>query len=79
VWIDSRSCGCFGAATRLSTTRTLSSSPSPLLRGRVTFPAFFTAAAKDLISRLLQADLSKRYGCMETAALRLVQLRHLCL
>jgi serine/threonine protein kinase len=36
-----------------------------ILSGRVTFPPFFTDAAKDLISRLLQADLSKRYGCMK--------------
>jgi serine/threonine protein kinase len=36
-----------------------------ILSGEVEFPPFITPAAKDLISRLLQPDLSKRYGCME--------------
>ncbi|CAG8437068.1 10505_t:CDS:10 [Ambispora gerdemannii] len=33
-----------------------------ILHGRIKYPAYFDPAAKDLIKRLLTADLSKRYG-----------------
>ncbi|CAG8725618.1 3552_t:CDS:1, partial [Ambispora leptoticha] len=33
-----------------------------ILSGRIKYPAYFESAAKDLIKRLLTADLSKRYG-----------------
>ncbi|EIE26793.1 kinase-like protein, partial [Coccomyxa subellipsoidea C-169] len=35
-----------------------------ILSGRFGFPAHFSVNARDLIRKLLQADLSKRYGCL---------------
>lgn len=39
-----------------------------ILQGTVTFPSHISPAAKDLIRRLLQTDLSKRYGCLAGGA-----------
>lgn len=39
-----------------------------ILKGVVTFPFHVSPAAKDLIRKLLQADLSKRYGCLAGGA-----------
>lgn len=36
-----------------------------ILSGKVEFPPFFSEAAKDLVLKLLQADPSKRFGCMQ--------------
>ncbi|KAJ1995353.1 cAMP-dependent protein kinase catalytic subunit [Coemansia spiralis] len=36
-----------------------------ILEGKLVFPAFFTAAARDLIARLLTADVSKRLGNLQ--------------
>ena len=35
-----------------------------ILKGQVTFPSHVSPGAKDIIRRLLQTDLSKRYGCL---------------
>jgi serine/threonine protein kinase len=35
-----------------------------ILKGTLTFPAHFSVTARDLIRKLLQVDLSKRYGCL---------------
>ncbi|PRW56166.1 cAMP-dependent kinase catalytic subunit beta isoform X6 [Chlorella sorokiniana] len=35
-----------------------------ILKGTVTFPSHFSVTARDLIRKLLQVDLSKRYGCL---------------
>ncbi|KAL4424995.1 hypothetical protein ABPG77_002880 [Micractinium sp. CCAP 211/92] len=35
-----------------------------ILKGNLTFPAHFSVTARDLIRKLLQVDLSKRYGCL---------------
>lgn len=35
-----------------------------ILKGKVVFPAHVSLHAKDLIRKLLQIDLSKRYGCL---------------
>jgi protein kinase A len=39
-----------------------------ILGGTLTFPPHISPAARDLIRRLLQADLSKRYGCLAGGA-----------
>jgi|TARA_B110000971_G_scaffold203673_1_gene224402 serine/threonine protein kinase len=39
-----------------------------ILCGTLSFPPFFTATTKDLITKLLQPELSKRYGCMDNGA-----------
>lgn len=39
-----------------------------ILSGKVTFPRFFDRSAKQLIKRLLTADLTKRYGCLKNGA-----------
>ena len=39
-----------------------------ILKGTLTFPSHISPAAKDLIRRLLQTDLSKRYGCLAGGA-----------
>ncbi|CAL8467133.1 g6669 [Coccomyxa elongata] len=39
-----------------------------ILSGRFGFPAHFSVNARDLIRKLLQADLSKRYGCLAGGA-----------
>eukprot|EP00884_Botryococcus_braunii_P004451 jgi/Botrbrau1/14006/Bobra.150_1s0016.1 len=35
-----------------------------ILSAKYTFPSYFSAAGRDLIRKLLQTDLSKRYGCL---------------
>ena len=35
-----------------------------ILKGTLTFPAHVSVTARDLIRKLLQVDLSKRYGCL---------------
>ncbi|GAB4820560.1 hypothetical protein N2152v2_007606 [Parachlorella kessleri] len=35
-----------------------------ILKGSLTFPAHFSVTARDLVRKLLQVDLSKRYGCL---------------
>lgn len=35
-----------------------------ILKGKITFPSNISPHAKDLIRKLLQIDLSKRYGCL---------------
>ncbi|CAM6015785.1 unnamed protein product [Sphagnum balticum] len=39
-----------------------------ILAGQVQFPAHFSRSAKDLVKRLLVADLSKRMGCLKGGA-----------
>lgn len=39
-----------------------------ILAGKLTFPRFFDRSAKNLIKKLLTADLTKRYGCLKNGA-----------
>lgn len=39
-----------------------------ILAGKLTFPRYFDRNAKNLIKKLLTADLTKRYGCLKGAA-----------
>lgn len=39
-----------------------------ILAGRIQFPRHFDPAAKDLVSRLLTADRTKRFGCLKDGA-----------
>merc|ERR1711988_1513406 len=39
-----------------------------ILAGKVSFPRFFDRQAKSLIKKLLDADLTKRYGCLKGGA-----------
>jgi serine/threonine protein kinase len=40
-----------------------------ILAGKVNFPRYFDRNAKNLIKKLLSADLTKRYGCLKGGAL----------
>lgn len=39
-----------------------------ILVGRIAYPKHFDPAAKDLVKKLLQPDLTKRYGCLKDGA-----------
>lgn len=39
-----------------------------ILKGEIEFPRHFDAHAKDLVSKLLTADRTKRYGCLKDGA-----------
>lgn len=39
-----------------------------ILAGKITFPRYFDRNAKNLIKKLLTADLTKRYGCLKGGA-----------
>lgn len=39
-----------------------------ILAGKISFPRFFDRSAKNIIKKLLTADLTKRYGCLKDGA-----------
>ena len=39
-----------------------------VLAGKLSFPRYFDRNAKNLIKKLLTADLTKRYGCLKASA-----------